>query len=132
MITLVKEAIGYSAASACALLVDVAILLSLVHYLGIEYLIAATLSFLAGAVVAYELSIKLAFEHHRLRDRRSELAAFVVIGAIGLAINAAVIFVAVAYFGLHYILAKCVAAGFTFACNFIVRRQFLFVPHSTT
>jgi putative flippase GtrA len=127
---LLKQTLGYTAASACALVVDMAVLWALVHFLAIEYLIAATISFLAGAVVAYELSVKLAFKYHRLRDRRKEIAAFVIIGAAGLAINAAVIFVAVGYFGLHYLLAKCVAAGFTFTCNFIARRQFLFVPRA--
>jgi putative flippase GtrA len=130
--TFFKEAFGYTAASACALMVDMAILWALVHFLGIGYLTAATISFLAGAVVAYELAVKLAFKHHRLHDRRAELVAFVVIGAAGLAINAAVIYVAVDYFGLHYLLAKCVAAGFTFTCNFIARRQILFVRRSTT
>jgi putative flippase GtrA len=131
MTTFLKEAIGYTAASACALVVDMAILWALVHFLGIAYLIAATVSFLAGAVVAYQLSIRLAFKHHRMEDRRAELVAFVIIGGAGLAINASVIFVAVDYFGLHYLLAKCVAAGFTFACNFAARRQILFVQRST-
>jgi putative flippase GtrA len=125
-----KEALGYLAASACALLVDMSLLWVLVHFLAIEYLIAATLSFLAGAVVAYELSVKLAFKHHRLQDRRVELVAFVIIGAAGLVLNAAVIFVAVDYFALHYLIAKCVAAGFTFTFNFIARRQILFVGRS--
>jgi putative flippase GtrA len=132
MTTFIREVFGYTAASICALIADMAILWLLVHFLGIEYLVAATISFLAGAVVAYELSVKLAFKHHRMQDRRAELVAFVIIGGAGLAINAAVIFVAVDYFGLHYLLAKCVAAGFTFTCNFAARRQILFVQRSTT
>jgi putative flippase GtrA len=125
-----KEALGYVAASACALLVDMTALWLLVHFLALGYLVAATVSFLLGAIVAYELSVKLAFRHHRLRDRRAELAAFIIIGAGGLAINTLVIFVGVDYFGLHYLFAKSIAAGFTFACNFIARRQILFVPRS--
>jgi putative flippase GtrA len=132
MTPILKEAIGYTAASACALVVDISILWVLVHFMAIAYLIAATISFLAGAVVAYRLSVKLAFEHHRLRDRRAELIAFVLIGGAGLAINATVIFIAVDYFGLHYLLAKCAAAGLTFTCNFVARRQILFVQRSTT
>jgi putative flippase GtrA len=128
---LIKQAIGYAAASGCALVVDMAILWALVHFLSWNYLAAATTSFLAGAVVAYEISIRLAFRQHRLKDRRAELATFVAIGIVGLAVNAAVMFVSVKYFGLHYLIAKCVAAGFTFMCNFIARRQILFVKPST-
>jgi putative flippase GtrA len=124
---LFREAFGYAAASGCALIVDMTILWMLVHFLSWNYLAAATTSFLAGAVVAYELSVKLAFKQHRLQDRRAELVSFVAIGATGLAVNAAVIFVMVRYLGLYYLIAKCVAAGFTFMCNFIARRQILFV-----
>jgi putative flippase GtrA len=124
---IVREAVGYLAASGCALVVDMAILFSLVHFFSWGYLSAAATSFLAGAWVAYELSVRIAFKQHRLRDRRAELASFVAIGAIGLLINATVIYIGVRFLGLHYLIAKCVAAGFTFTCNFIARRQILFV-----
>jgi putative flippase GtrA len=128
---LLKELFGYTAASGCALLVDITILWALVHFGSIAYIPAATVSFLAGAIVAYELSVKLAFTRHRLRDRRAELISFVAIGAVGLVINAAVIFWAVNYMALHYLFAKCIAAGFTFTCNFALRRQFLFVQRTS-
>jgi putative flippase GtrA len=127
---LIREAIGYAAASAGALIVDMTILWMLVRFFAWGYLAAATTSFLVGAVVAYALSLKLAFKQHRLRNQRVEFITFVVIGTAGLAINAGVISLVVRYFGLHYLLAKCIAAGFTFMCNFIARRQILFVRHS--
>jgi putative flippase GtrA len=128
---ILKEGVGYAAASGCALIVDMAILWALVHFLSWGYIGSATISFLAGAFVAYELSVKIAFKQHRFYDRRAELASFVAIGAAGLAINTAVIFVIVNYFGLHYMIAKCVAAGFTFTCNFVARRQILFIQRSS-
>ena len=126
----IKEAVGYGAASAAALVVDMGILWVLVGFFDWQYLVAATISFVAGAVVAYALSLKLAFKQHRLRDRRVEFVGFVTIGTVGLAINASVIFLAVRYLGVHYLLAKCVATGFTFVCNFVARRQILFVRRS--
>ncbi len=126
----IKEAAGYGAASAGALVVDMGILWVLVGFFDWQYLAAATMSFLAGAVVAYALSLKLAFKQHRLRDWRVEFVAFVTIGTIGLAINAGVIFMAVRFLGVHYLFAKCIAAGFTFVCNFVARRQILFVRRS--
>jgi putative flippase GtrA len=129
MNTLAKEAVGYAAASACALLVDMTTLWILVHFLDWGYMVASATSFLGGAVVAYELSIRLAFKHHRLESRSKEFATFVAIGVVGLAVNAAVIFVLVRYAGLHYLIAKSVAAGCTFSCNFVARRQMLFVRY---
>jgi putative flippase GtrA len=122
-----KELLGYGAASACALVVDVTILWALVHFLTWGYLPAATTSFMVGAVVAYLLSTTIAFKQHRLTSRRTEFTSFVAIGGIGLLVNVAVISIGVNLLGLHYLIAKCVAAGFTFTCNFIARRQILFV-----
>jgi putative flippase GtrA len=125
---LFREALRYAFASGCALLVDVAVLWMLVEYCSWWYLAAATASFLSGMVVAYLMSITLVFTRRRLADRRAEFLSFAAIGAVGLAINASVIFLAVRYLGLFFLAAKGVAAGFTFAFNFFARRQLLFVP----
>lgn len=130
MRVLLREAVGYGAASVCAFAADIGILWLLVRFLGVGYLAAATASYLTGAVVAHALSLKLAFRQRRLTDPRLEFVSFFAIGTAGLAINAAVISLAVRYLGLHYLLAKFVAASFTFICNFIARRQILFVRHS--
>jgi putative flippase GtrA len=127
---LLQQVVGYGAASACALAADVTLLWLLVRFCGWGYLSAATASFISGAFVAYALSLRLAFHQHRLADQRLEFVSFVAIGTAGLAINAAVISLAVRYLGLHYLLAKCLAAGFTFFCNFFARRQILFVRQS--
>lgn len=124
---IVTEAVRYAAASAIALLADMAILTLLVQVFGIWYVAAATLSFTAGMFVAYALSVRFVFKLHRLRDRRVEFAGFALLGIVGLGVNAAVIYVAVRFAGLHYLVAKCIAALFTFACNFLLRRQLLFV-----
>jgi putative flippase GtrA len=122
-----KEAFGYLVASGCALVCDVAILWILVHFFAWNYLVAATASFIAGTFVAYAMCVSLVFKQRRLKDRRAEFAGFAAIGTAGLAVNSIVIFIAVKYWGLYYLLAKCVAAGFTLICNFISRRQLLFV-----
>jgi putative flippase GtrA len=124
---LFREACGYTAASAIAFGVDMTLLWVLVHYFDWWYLAAGTASFLAGMGVTYALSVTLVFKHRRLTDRRLEFASFAAIGTVGLAINMAVLYVAVRRFGLHYLIAKCAAAGCTFTWNFISRRQFLFV-----
>jgi putative flippase GtrA len=104
------------------------ILWILVHYFSWWYIAAASTSFLAGLVIGYALSIRLVFRYRRLKNAHLEFVSFATIGAIGLALNAAVIAFAVSYLGLHYLVAKCAAAAFTFIWGFVARRRFLFVP----
>ena len=121
-----REATTYAAVSACAFIIDIAVLFVLVHYLSWWYVAAATSSFLVGLLVAYALSVTLVFKYRRLQDSRVEFASFAGIGVVGIAINAAAMTLGVKVIGLHYLIAKCGAAGFTFAWNFVARRQFLF------
>ncbi len=115
---LLKEAVGYGLASAIALAVDAGLLFVLVHFFGWWYLGAATVSYL--------ISVRLVFKHHRIESRHREFLAFVLIGVIGLAVNLAIMFVAVSLFGWNYMIGKGAAACGTFLCNFGLRRQILF------
>ena len=112
--------------SAYAFIIDITILFVLVRYLSWWYVAAATTSFLVGLLVAYVLSVALVFKYRRLQDPRVEFASFAGIGAVGVAVNAAAMTLGVKVFGVHYLIAKCGAAGFTFVWNFVARRQFLF------
>jgi putative flippase GtrA len=124
---MLHEAIKYGAVSGCALVVDVAGLFVLVHYFSWWYVAAASASFLVGLLLGYLLSITVVFKYRRLQDARIEFASFAAIGVVGLGINATAISIGVRFFGLHYLIAKCGAAGFTFLWNFVARRQLLFV-----
>jgi putative flippase GtrA len=126
MKTIVHEAIRYAAVSACALVIDITILFILVHYFRWWYILAATASFLVGLLVGYVLSVTWVFKYRRLEDPSFEFVSFAGIGAIGVAVNAAVISFGVNALGMHYLFAKCGAAGFTFVWNFVARRHFLF------
>lgn len=124
--TLWGQLTAYGVASGAALLADMAILWALVHFLSWQPEYAAIISFFVGATIAYIFSVTLAFDEHRLRSRSIEFASFVALGLIGLLLNSLVIYLATKIFLLHYLWAKFIAAGFTFACNFILRRELLF------
>ena len=126
MFKLFMEAARYAAASAVALGVDVGLLLILSRYAGWHYLLAASCSFLAGASVAYTLSVRFVFKAHRLHSRKLEFFWFVALGLVGLALNALVLFVTVSRLGMDLLTAKAVAAVCTFLANFALRRQLLF------
>jgi len=125
---LIREALLYAAMSAVLLCVDIALLWILVQYVSWPYLLAATVSFSAGMLVGYFVSITGVFKYRRLKDQPTEFASFAAVGIVGLAINAAAMSFGVGYLGKHYLTAKCGAACLTFVWNFAARRQLLFVP----
>jgi len=123
-----KELFRYGLVSACAFAVDVGLLWLLVARAGVHYLVAATISFLAGGVVAYLLSIRFVFSHRRIQTRSAEGTAFIALGLAGLAVNTAVMAMAVGKVGVPLLAGKAAAACATFGVNFLLRKHLLFTP----
>jgi putative flippase GtrA len=115
----------YFAVSVVALAADVGVLMLAARF--VHYLWAATLGFAIGAVVSYLLATRWAFAQRRLARRpRTEFAAYVFIGVVGVGLNNLVIYLMVDFLGAHLLLGKGAAACATFAFNFAARKLALF------
>ena len=125
-----RELFGYGIASAAALGLDIIILKVLVNHFNWHYLPAATLSFVSGCVLAYWLSLQLAFRSRRITNPAMEFACFAALGLVGVVVNGGVISIGVRTFGLTLLHAKLAAAVCTFATNFCLRKALLFSPKS--
>jgi putative flippase GtrA len=123
-----RDFLAYSVVSALALGVDVGLLLLLTKQWQVQYLVAATISFICGAAVAYTLSVRFVFHYHRLAKRAPEFTSFVLLGVAGLIVNTLVIAALKELAGAPLLIAKIGAAGCTLCVNFLLRRQFLFAP----
>lgn len=124
------ELIRYGLVSACAFTVDVALLWILAKQLGVHYLLAASISFLAGGLVAYLLSIRFVFRHRRVQTRSIEGSAFVALGIAGLAVNIAIMALAVGAADAPLLVGKAAAACGTFGVNYLLRKHLLFTPRT--
>ena len=109
-----------------ALVVDFGLLWGLTEWCRLYYLLAATISFIAGLMVNYALSIWWVFREHSLRSRIVEFAAFAIIGLIGLGLNELIIWLATERLRSHYILSKIISATVVFFWNFLARKYLLF------
>lgn len=112
--------------SGVALVFDFGLLIFLKQDLKVYYLLAATISFIVGVIVNYYLSIWWVFADHKLPSRKYEFAIFVIINAIGLALNLAIIAAVVQIFGKNYIVAKAISTVIVFFWNFAGRKKLLY------
>jgi putative flippase GtrA len=126
VIRLLREVTSYAGASAVAFALDIALLWTFVELLHWHYLLAGALSFLAGTLVVYTISITAVFKHRRVANPSVEFAAFTLIGVIGVCLNLVVLRVSVESLGYHYLIGKLAAAVLTFTTNFALRRWLLF------
>jgi putative flippase GtrA len=126
----VRELLGYGAASAIALGVDVSMLALLVGPGGWHYLPASVVAFISGGLVAYALSVRFVFQQHRVPQRSLELFLFLTLGIAGVAVNTLVLSLAIEVAGVGLLAAKFCAAGCTFATNFALRRNLLFATNA--
>ena len=123
---LVRESWRYFLVSVVALGVDYGLLLALTEIGHLHYLASSAISYTAGGVVHYLLSVTLVFRNRRVTDRWLEFAAFFGLGLLGLAATQAVLKVSVEGLGLSYAVAKLGAVGSSFALNFVARKVLLF------
>ncbi|MFL6602974.1 MAG: GtrA family protein [Steroidobacteraceae bacterium] len=122
------DLLGYGLVSAIALGIDISILHALVYLAGWHYLVASAVAFVCGSGVAYLLSVRFVFRFRQVDNGALEFGYFFGLGAAGLAVNAATLFICISAAGLTLFAAKLVAAGCTFGTNFALRRQLLFTP----
>lgn len=115
----------YGFVSGVALIVDFGGMILLKEVFGINYLIAATISFTLGLVTNYLLSLLWVFGRSKY-SRATEFAVFAGIGIIGLGLNDLILWTLTGNIGLHYVLSKVVATGVTFVWNFSARKYLLF------
>lgn len=116
----------YFAASVVSLGLDFGLLWLLTERVGLHYLSSAAISYSAGCVLHYAISVTLVFRARPVADRRMEFAGFFAIGLLGLAANQLVLKAAVELAGVSYLVGKVAATGASFILTFVARRAVLF------
>ena len=120
------QLIRYIFVGGLAFLVDYGLLFLLTEAAGMHYLFSATLSFIAGLLTNYFISIRWIFRQSKLQSRLTELLIFSIIGIIGLGLNNLFLYALTEYLHLHYLLSKLITAAIVMLWNFLGRRIILF------
>jgi putative flippase GtrA len=115
----------YFFVGAFAFVVDFGLLYLLTSYAGCYYLVSATISFVAGLLVNYLISVKWVFQVDKAHNPWLDFLMFAFIGIIGLLLNACIIFIFTEIAGLYYLLSKIISTIIVFLWNFLGRRYVL-------
>ena len=116
----------YFLLSFVALGTDLGLFFVLENYLGVNYLLANPISFLAGLTVIYLGSIFWVFRHRAVENRLLEFVGFCAIGVGGFFVNELALWLFVDWFSAIPIVAKGIAAVCSFIFNFVMRKLILF------
>jgi len=124
-----KQFTRYAFVGGLSFLVDFACLYALTEYLGIHYLISASLSFCLGLTANYLLCLAWVFDFRRtLPNPWHEFMVFSAIGLTALLLNNLLLWLLTEYAGIHYLLSKIAATAAILFFNFSLRRWLLFSP----
>ncbi|MBI2287000.1 MAG: GtrA family protein [Nitrosomonadales bacterium] len=116
----------YFVVGGVAFVVDFALLYLLTEFAKLYYLFSASVAFMVGIAVNYTLSVTWVFDHRSVNNRMHEFAIFAIIGILGLAFNAALMWIFTELVGFHYLVSKMVATALIFLFNFGARKALLF------
>ena len=123
-----RQFFSYLVCGGVATVADSAVLFTLTHIFGVNYLVAAAFGFLTGVATNYTLNVMLVFQSQG--KIKKELSLFVIIGLGGLAWTEIIIWVLVDKLRLYLMIAKMIAVILVLFWNFFMRKKFVFPTQS--
>jgi len=124
--------VRYGLVGGTAAVVDITLFAIFAKWLGFDYLVVATFSFLLATLVNYVLSIRFVFESGVRFDRYRETTLVYVVSGVGYLVNQAVLYTCVELFGIELMLSKVSATAVVFFWNFGMRSQLIFKARNVT
>ena len=113
-------------ASILSFAIDFFLLALLVENFNIYYLLSGSISFIIGTSVLYLFSTFWIFPNRKFKHKKYEYITFLLLGTIGLCLNAILLFAFTEIIGLYYLLSKIIAGALIFFINFALRKLILF------
>jgi putative flippase GtrA len=121
-----KRVIQYLGVGTAAAAVDISLFTLFARQLGYDYLVVGFFTFILATGVNYVLSVRYVFESGVRFPRAHEIMLVFGVSAVGLAINQAILYIAIGRLNLDLLLGKLVATGVVFGWNYLARSRFVF------
>ncbi|WP_396643575.1 GtrA family protein [Microbacterium sp.] len=101
---------------------DYGLFFVLYTYVGVQYILASTISFSLSLVLNYVLSLKFVFVAKPGRNIAREFAMFIGLSVIALGLNQLILFISVDGLGASPLVGKLIATAVVLVYNFISRK----------
>jgi putative flippase GtrA len=108
--------------------VDIGLFMLLARGMGLAYQPVGAATFVLATLVNYVLSVRFVFVSGARFGRKSEIALVYVVSAVGLGINALMLWAGVEVAHASLFLSKIAATGTVFFWNYFARRHLVFGP----
>ena len=105
--------------------IDYGIMVLLTETTDLGYFLSSAISFTLSVVVNYILSMRFVFKGKDELNKFQEMAIFVALSIVGLALNQMIMWIAVEFFRVFYAVAKIFSTMLVTVYNFISRKLFL-------
>lgn len=105
--------------------IDYGLMVLLTEATDLGYFLSSAVSFTISVVVNYILSMRFVFKGKDNLNKLQEMAIFVALSFIGLALNQMIMWIAVEFFRVFYAVAKIFSTMMVTVYNFVSRKLFL-------
>lgn len=105
--------------------IDYGLMVALTETGILSYFAASGVSFTISVAVNYILSMRFVFKGKDELSKLQEMAIFLALSLVGLALNQMIMWIAVEFFKMFYALAKILSTMIVTTYNFISRKVFL-------
>ena len=125
---LIEQFLKFGVVGTIAFCIDYGVLMLLSQAVGVDPVLSAAVSFCVSVVFNYMASMRYVFTHREDMSRGREFVIFIVLSAVGLAINEICMAVGVAVLGtsaLMVTVTKLFATAVVMVWNFFSRKKWL-------
>lgn len=119
------QLIRYGVVVAIVTPIDVGGYILLKSQFGVYYVLAAAISFSVSLLVNCLISIAWVFTGETGRQRRTDIAIFLIIGIVGLGLTSLLVYLFTDFAHINYIVSKLIALVLVFGWSFGSRRYLL-------
>lgn len=108
-----------------ATVIDFIVLFILKEFIGLNEIVANTISFTVSVIYNYIASVKWVFDVDKDKNKSKQFITFITFSIIGLLLNNLILWICIDKLSIYYLIGKVIATGLVMVFNFITRKMFL-------